>query len=109
MFGRGSDGVSPQLARAPLLDNIADPLFVLDSSRALLDMNAAAIRLAGSPEHWRGANVDALLPFLRGAAIAGAGAATAFELDTGDLTYDIRVSRVRANRGAWLVMLRDVT
>jgi signal transduction histidine kinase/CheY-like chemotaxis protein len=109
VFGLGSNGDRPLVARDQLLDNIADPLFVLDSSRAVLDMNAAAIRLAGTPEHWRGANVDALFPFLKGAAIAGAGAATAFDLDTGDVAYDIRVSRVRANRGAWLVMLRDVT
>ncbi len=109
VFGRGSTGDRPLVARDQLLDTIADPVIVLDSSRAVLDMNAAAIRLAGTPEDWRGANVDILFPFLKGAAIAGAGAATAFELDAGDLTYDVRVSRVRANRGAWLVMLRDVT
>ena len=103
---RGPRGEFP---RDQLMDSIAEAVLVLAADRSVVDLNAAALRLAGSPAEWQGRSSDALFPFLAGAAIAGATAATELIVENGDAVYDVRVSRARADRAVWIVMLRDVT
>jgi CheY-like chemotaxis protein len=91
------------------MDGLADPVLVVDGARAVVDLNAAALRLAGGPAEWRGRPADVLFPFLHGAPIAGAAAPAELTVSTDTATYDVRVSRARAERGVWIVMLRDVS
>ena len=97
------------VARHQLVDSLADPVLVIDSEHVLLDMNAAALQLAGSPERWLGERVDTLFPFLHGDTLVNAG--TSFVVETGSPRswFDVRVSRVRSRRAAWLVLLHDIT
>jgi signal transduction histidine kinase/CheY-like chemotaxis protein len=106
---RRTPGGEVTVARDQLIDSIADAVVVVDRARAVLDMNLAALRLAGSPDLWRGRPVESLLPFLEDAPIAGAAATSSFTIDAGPASYDVRVSRARASGAAWVVMLRDVT
>lgn len=104
---------TPLVARDQIVDSISDPVLVLDSDRAILDMNLAAVRLAvrgaAASGEWQGASVDDLFPFLKGAAVAGAAAVPVLSIESADASYDVRVSRVRARRAAWLVLLHEVT
>jgi len=98
--------------RDQIVDSFGDPVLVLDRDRLVMDMNLAALRLADRPagsSDWRGAKIETLIPFLREVAVTGADVAPSIAIDTADASYDVRVSRVRATRAAWLVVLRDVT
>ena len=91
------------------MDSLADPILVVAADRTLVDLNAAALRLAGGPAEWKGRSVDTLFPFLAGAAIAGASATPELTITAADVVYDVRVSRARADRAVWVVVLRDVS
>jgi PAS domain-containing protein len=56
------------VARDQLVDSLADAVVVLDASRRVLDLNAAAQRLAHPA--WFGRTLEDLFPFLDGAAIS---------------------------------------
>src|SRR5689334_21155147 len=108
-LGRGPRGRHTSFARDQLMDSLGDAVLVVDGGRRVIDMNAAAIRLAGSPAEWIGAAADALFPFLEGAPISGAGAAREITVAAPDAWYDVRVSWARADRAAWIVVLLDVS
>ena len=46
------------VARDVVIENLSDAVIVLDSSRRILDMNAAARRMAGNPGTWVGQPVE---------------------------------------------------
>jgi signal transduction histidine kinase/ActR/RegA family two-component response regulator len=92
-----------------LIDGIADPVLVLDRERAIVDLNLAALRLAGNPDSWRGARADTLFPFLAGLSVTGADRQSPTIVEVASHSYELRASRVRVGAGAWLVMLRDVS
>ena len=91
------------------MDSLGDPVLVVAGDRTIVDLNAAALRLAGSPAEWAGRAADSLFPFLAGAAIAGPGAPREQTLAAAERTWDVRVSRARADRAVWIVVLRDVS
>ncbi|MGE0446998.1 MAG: histidine kinase N-terminal 7TM domain-containing protein [Vicinamibacterales bacterium] len=103
------------VARDVLVDSLGDAVIVLDPSRRVLDLNAAARFMAGQPEHWLGEPVDRLFAFL-GTANTGFGAspvpAVVSTPGPDPRHYEVRVTPVR-NRdhhyAATVVLLRDVT
>ena len=104
------------VARDVVIESLSDAVMVLDASRRALDMNAAALRLAGNPGIWLGQPIGTLLPLLRDLRLdAASDSSTTLGLDgpDGDMSYyDVRVIRVRtrqARAAAWVVLARDVS
>jgi signal transduction histidine kinase len=111
------------VARDQLVDSLSDAVLVIDSSLRVLDMNAAAKRLADverghASRRWLGTRLEELLPFLESTALQFGPAptsnllASADSVDGGTRHYDVRVTPVRAGDArlvAWAVLLRDVT
>ena len=104
------------VARDVVIESLSDAVIVLDSSRRVLDMNAAARRLAGDPARWVGQPMIALVPMLRDVRVdVVADSSTTLVVDPGNrdlLYYDVRVIRVIARRegaAAFVVLVRDVS
>jgi signal transduction histidine kinase len=105
------------VARDVVVESISDAVIVLDGSRRVLDMNAAARALAGNPARWVGEPVSALIPLLKELrldVVADSSTTVAHQLGPRDTRYyDLRVIQVRNRRqnpaAAWVVLGRDVT
>ncbi len=111
------------VARDQLVDSLSDAVVVLDSSQRVLDVNAAAKRLAAAERpfldpRWLGRSLEELMPFLRGTPLHfGPEPASNLLVEApgplGDTRYyDVRVTPIRAANNrlvAWAVLLRDVT
>ena len=111
------------VARDQLVDSLSDAVVVLDSSQRVLDLNAAAKRLAAGERpfldpRWLGRRLEELMPFLKDAPLQfGPEPAANLLVDAtppaGDTRcYDVRVTPVRAadhRLVAWAVLLRDIT
>ena len=101
------------VARDVLVDSLGDAVIVVDPSRRIIDLNAAARVMARQPAQWLGEPVERLFPFLAGSPLGIAVSATPSLISTPDLRhYEVRVTPVR-NRdhqyAASVVLLRDVT
>jgi signal transduction histidine kinase len=109
------------VARDLVIDSLSDAMVVIDSSRRILDMNAAAREVARRkgtlPESssWIGRNLAALFPMLRDLPLETTTLDLASQvLRSGDAPacFDVHVLPVQW-RGqpsrAWVVLLRDVT
>jgi signal transduction histidine kinase len=104
------------VARDVVVESLSDAVIVLDASRRVLDMNAAARRLAGDPARWVGQPLTALVPMLRDVRVdVVSDSSTTLAVDAGNRDiqyYDARVIRVIArseSAGAWVVLVRDVS
>ena len=103
------------VARDTVIDSMSDAVVVLDGSRRVLDMNAAAKALAGDSPRWLGQPVGTLIPLLRPLridAVADSSTTVAYQYSARDTRYyDVRVIRVRSRHaaGAWVVLARDVS
>src|SRR5688572_16673220 len=103
------------VAREMVVDSLSDAVIVLDTSRRVLDMNAAARELAPVVRDWMGQPVDEVLPFLQNHAIdlqPQASSTLTMTEESGDVYYDVRVmpvyTRTRELK-AWVLLLRDIT
>jgi signal transduction histidine kinase len=110
------------VARDQLVDSLADAVIVLDASRRVLDLNAAARRLAAGDRsfldpRWFGRTFDELLPQLDAARITlGPALQSNLLVDMpsrdGMRHFDVTVTPVRTGDQrlvAWAVLLRDVS
>jgi len=104
------------VARDVVVENLSDAVIVLDSSRRILDMNAAARKMAGDPAAWVGQPVTVQLPQLKQVRLdAVTDLSTTLMVEKSEREteyYDVRVIRIRGRheRGAaWVVVLRDVS
>jgi signal transduction histidine kinase len=111
------------VARHQLVDSLVDAVVVLDAFHRVLDMNAAAERLAKEGaacdnNRWLGRTVHELLPFLDPALLQLGPEPTSNIIVPADPSaghtrdYDVRVTPVRAADAevvAWAVLLRDIT
>jgi signal transduction histidine kinase len=105
------------VARDVVVETLSDAVIVLDSARRILDMNAAARKMAGEPHAWAGQPVAVQLPLLRQLRLdVVTDSSTTLTLEksgAGEAEYyDVRVIRVRGRHesaAAWVVVLRDVT
>lgn len=105
------------VARDVVVETLSDAVIVLDSSRRILDMNAAARTMAGNPSAWVGQPVTTQLPLLRPLRLdVVTDSSTTLTVDASGGRekeyYDVRVIRVRRrhqNAAAWVVVLRDVS
>jgi signal transduction histidine kinase len=101
------------VARDVLVDSLSDAVIVLDPSRRIIDLNAAARIMALQPNRWLGEPVERFFPFLAGTPLGIAVAGTPTLLSTQEPRhYEVRVTPVR-NRdhqyAASVVLLRDVS
>jgi PAS domain S-box-containing protein len=103
------------VARGMVVDSLTDAMIVLDPARRILDVNAAARRLAGGVDDLIGRQVDDVLPQLARLPLEATDSAPPVLFVTargGSFRYDARVTPVGTDRGgeaAWVVLLRDVT
>ena len=85
------------VARDMVVDSLSDAVIVLDTSRRVLDMNAAAKELAPVVRDWPGQPVEQVLPFLQPHAVE-LGAQTSSTLTVSDeersVHYDVRLMPV---------------
>jgi signal transduction histidine kinase len=103
------------VAREMIVDSLSDAVVVLDTSRRVLDMNAAARELAPIVRDWMGQPVEEVLPFLQHHAIdlqPDASSTLTVTEKSGEVYYDVRVmpvyTRTRELK-AWVLLLRDIT
>ncbi len=105
------------VAREVVVETLSDAVIVLDSSRRILDMNAAARTMAGNPPAWVGQPVKTLVTPLRQLpldAVTDSSTTLTVEAVDGRETahYDVRVIRVpgrHESAAAWVVVLRNVS
>ena len=105
------------VARDVVVEALSDVVIVLDSSRRILDMNAAARTMAGNPSTWVGQPVTLLVPPLRQLrldSVTDSLTTLTVEAVDGRETeyYDVRIIRVRGRHesaAAWVAVLRDVS
>lgn len=111
------------VARDQLVDSLSDAVVVLDSSQRVLDLNAAAKRLAAGNRpllvpRWFGEPLDELIPFLKGTSLTfGAAPTEHVVVETSSpcgesRCFDVCVTPVRTSDNrviAWAVLLRDIT
>jgi signal transduction histidine kinase len=103
------------VAHDMVVDSLSDAMIVLDTARRVLDMNAAARRLAGDVPDWLGRPVGHVLPFLQHHSIEfEANASSTLTVGHGDAAvyYDVRLMPVNAKTQelkAWVMLLRDIT
>jgi signal transduction histidine kinase len=104
------------VARDAVVESLSDAVIVLDGSRRILDMNAAARTLAGDPGTWIGRPVGELVPLLRDLptdAVRDWSTTLVRDADGGEKEYfDVRVLRVRRRSrrsAAWVVVVRDIS
>ncbi|MBM3817723.1 MAG: PAS domain-containing protein [Acidimicrobiia bacterium] len=103
------------VARDTVIEGLSDAVIVLDASRRVLDMNAAARAIAGHPAHWAGKPVGSLIPVLRDVSldVVSDWSTTLTYERRGDVRFfDVRVIRVRTRRGraaASVMVLRDIS
>jgi signal transduction histidine kinase len=103
------------VARDMVIDSLSDAVFVLDTSRRVLDINAAAREMVGASTAWLGRPIDTVLPFLKDQPIEFRmrSSSTLTVADAVKTTYyDLRLMPVHT-RGrelaAWIVLMRDIT
>jgi len=110
------------VARDLVIDSLSDAMIVIDPSRRILDMNAAARDLAGRKarnradrDHWIGRDVGTVFPLLKDAPLQASSLVARSEIlaTLGEPAYfDVRMLPVKL-RGraldAWVLLLRDVT
>jgi signal transduction histidine kinase/ActR/RegA family two-component response regulator len=108
------------VARTRVVEEMDDPVVVLDSALRVADLNTAAERLLARPiRALLGVDVASAFPAWpalveRLGHIEEAGEST-FELDgpegAGPLAYDARISRLEGNDrpAGWVIVLRDIT
>jgi signal transduction histidine kinase len=97
------------VARDMVVDSLSDAVFVLDTARRVLDMNAAARRLSGEAA-WLGQPLDRVLPIVRRHAIALTAQSTT--IADGGAHYDLRLMPVRLESGelaAGVMLVRDIS
>jgi signal transduction histidine kinase len=104
------------VARDTVIESLSDAVIVLDASKRVLDMNAAAREIAGGPVQWAGKPVGVLIPILRDVSldvVTDWSTTLTYHQAGGDVRYfDARVIRVRTRRGraaASVVVLRDIS
>lgn len=102
------------IARDQLIEQLADAVLVLDSTRNLLDMNPLARRLAPDTSIWVGRPVDDVLPCLANVPLEASAQGVTLAVPVGGQQrwYDVRVTGVGRAVGrfaAWVVVLHDVT
>jgi signal transduction histidine kinase len=104
------------VARDTVVESLGDAVVVLDASRRVLDMNAAARDLAGAGNRWAGQPIETVMPMLRDLRldpVADSSTTLPQESAQGERRYyDVRVIRVRTRRArtaAWVVVLRDIS
>jgi signal transduction histidine kinase len=110
------------VARHQLVDSLVDAVVVLDAAHRVLDMNAAAKRLAHlqparGRRRWFGRSLAEVFPFLAAAPLELGAAPTSNVIVPASAaadtrSYDVRVTPVRAEDHrvvAWAVLLRDIT
>ena len=103
------------VAREVVVDSLSDAVIVLDTSRRVLDMNAAARELAPVVRDWMGQPVEEVLPFLQHHTIEldpQASSTLTVTEDGGEVYYDVRVRPVHTRTRelkAWVMLLRDIT
>jgi len=102
------------VARDQLVDSLTDAVIVLDASRRVLDLNAAAERLTHPA--WFARHVEDLFPFLDDATISLESPIDSHVIleapDSASRYLDVSITTVRSadNRpAAWVVLLRDVS
>ena len=103
------------VARDMVVDSLSDAVIVIDPSRRVLDMNAAARALVGREGPWLGLTIESLLPFLDQTVLALThGVESTAVVDVGGVPthFEVRLVPVRTEMradAAWLLLLRDVT
>jgi signal transduction histidine kinase len=103
------------VAREIVVDSLSDAVIVLDTSRRVLDMNAAARELAPVVRDWAGQPVEHVLPFLRAHAIEldpQTSSTLTVSDEDGAVHYDVRLMPVHTRTRelkAWVMLLRDIT
>ena len=104
------------VARDTVIESLSDAVIVLDSSKRILDMNAAARAIAGHPPQWTGKPIGALMPMLRDVrldVVTDWSTTLAQHAGRPDERYfDVRVIRVHTRRGraaAWVMVMQDVS
>jgi signal transduction histidine kinase len=105
------------VARDMVIDSLSDAVFVLDGSRRVLDINAAAHEMVGASTPWLGRTIDNVLPFLQDHPIEFRTRSSSTLTITDPVAvrtthYDVRVMPVHT-RGreiaAWVMLMRDIT
>jgi signal transduction histidine kinase len=110
------------VARDQVIDSLSDEVVVIDASRRIIDMNAAARALAGrkatiGPESasWIGRDVATVFPLLAELRLQpGSVVLTSSRLKSGGeaASFDVRVLPVHwrgTDANTWIVLMRDVT
>ena len=104
------------VARDVVIENLSDAVIVVDSSRRILDMNAAARRMAGNPAEWVGQRAVSLVPALDRVSLDAGDSPMSLSVETDDPRqsrhFDVRVIHVHGRQehaAAWVVVLRDVS
>ena len=102
------------IARDAVIENLPDPIFVLDAKDRLLDANPAARELLGGSANFGAPGTRSLPAWLLPAARASASAPEMRELTPpdGNATYELSEAPLKGNRGELrgrALILRDVT
>jgi signal transduction histidine kinase len=99
------------VARDMIVDSLSDAVVVLDTSRRVLDMNAAALNLSAEPA-WLGKPLDSVFPFMRRHAAELTPTTVTLSVADGGVHYDVRLMPVALRSGApaaWVMLVRDVS
>jgi signal transduction histidine kinase len=111
------------IARDMVVDGLSDAVFVLDPSRRILDLNAAARALVASrvhaaprfaPTECVGETIDSVLPYVAATPLEATTTMAPAVVDDGwqQRQHEVRMMPLRARNGrlaAWVMLLRDVT
>jgi signal transduction histidine kinase len=110
------------VARDLVIDSLSDAMVVIDSSRRILDMNAAARQLAARKatvpaggHGWAGRSVGAVFPMLRDVPLQTTAlviTSGVLRNDDGTVWFEARVLPVQwrgLESRAWVVLLRDIS
>lgn len=100
------------VARDRVVESLSDAVVVIDSSRRVLDLNAAAARIAGVPRGI-GLPIEQVMPFLDGTLLtSGFTSESQFTVTADPQRFDVRVMPVHGDDDrlvGWAVLIRDVT
>lgn len=101
------------VARDMLIDSLSDAMIVVDPSRRILDMNAAARHLVAKRDDWLGAPLEQLFPLLNPIHLDRAVRHSTTLISTAaSKHYEVRVMELRNrthHHAASVLLLRDVT